>query len=238
VLVFWILTTLFLAAASAYLGRRWGAAAPMAVFATLTVIANVTAGKIVSFWGWAAPAAVIIYAATFLLTDIIAEVWGREEATRAVWLGFYANLILFIYVSIAVRWEAMPFAEDYARMFGEVLGPVPRIVMASMIAYLVSQHHDVFAFHLWKRRTGGRFLWLRNNASTLVSQAIDTGLFITIAFWGKFSGAELLSLLTGQYLAKVTIALLDTPFCYLFAFLARSSAAGGRKRASFRQTEA
>lgn len=237
-LALWVLVTLFLSAGSAYLGRRWGSAAPIAVFATLTVIANVTAGKIVNFWIFSAPAAVIVYAATFLLTDIISEVWGRQEATKAVWMGFYANLILFFYISAAVRWEAAPFAEDYARMFREVLGLVPRIVVASMIAYLVSQHHDVLAFHIWKHKTGGRFLWLRNNASTLVSQAIDTSLFITIAFWGKFPGTQMLNLLIGQYLVKMTIAVLDTPFCYLFSYLARSSPGAGRRTTSLRRTEA
>lgn len=226
-LLFFVLITLAVASASALLGRKYGSTAPIAVFVSLVVIANITAGKIVNFWGLAVPAAVIIYAATFLVTDIITEVWGKGEARKAIWLGFYANLVLVLYIFIAIRWEAMPFAEEYSKKFAEVLGIVPRIVVASMIAYLISQHHDVWAFHFWREKTKGRFLWLRNNASTLVSQAIDTSLFITIAFWGLF---PIGGLILGQYIAKVLIALLDTPFCYLFCRLAKSSPSGGRTK--------
>ncbi len=93
--------------------------------------------------------------------------------------------------------------------------------MASMIAYLVSQHHDVFAFHFWRQKTKGRFLWLRNNASTMVSQALDTGLFITIAYWGVYSTEILLNMLRTQYIIKLAIAAGDTPFCYMLVGLLR-----------------
>jgi hypothetical protein len=229
VLIAFILATLAVAAASAYLGRRFGVVAPIAIFATLVVIANITAGKIVDFFSFAVPAAVIVYASTFLVTDIITEVWGKGEARKAVWLGFYANLVLVLYVSIAIRWQAMPFAQEYSQKFGEVLGLVPRVVLASMIAYLVAQHHDVWAFHFWGERTQGKYLWLRNNASTLVSQAIDTTLFISIAFLGVY---PIGGLILGQYLAKVSIALLDTPFCYLFCHWAKSNGGDGRNRPS------
>jgi uncharacterized integral membrane protein (TIGR00697 family) len=98
---------------------------------------------------------------------------------------------------------------------------VPRIVLASMVAYLVSQHHDVFAFSFWRRKTKARFLWLRNNASTMVSQALDTGLFITIAFWGTVPNNILVNMLITQYIIKLAIAALDTPFCYLMVYFLR-----------------
>jgi len=85
-----------------------------------------------------------------------------------------------------------------------------------MVAYLVSQHHDIFAFHWWKKKTGGRYLWLRNTASTIVSQAIDTGLFITIAFYGVL---DIVPLLLGQYVVKLIIAIIDTPFMYSISWL-------------------
>ena len=90
------------------------------------------------------------------------------------------------------------------------------MVLASMVAYLVSQHHDIFAFHWWKKKTGGRYLWLRNTASTIVSQAIDTGLFITIAFYGVL---DIVPLLLGQYVVKLIIAIIDTPFMYSISWL-------------------
>lgn len=226
-LFLWIGATLAVAGASAFLGRRWGSVAPIAIFVSLVLIANITAGKIVGFWGRAVPAAVIIYAATFLVTDIITEVWGKNEARKAVWLGFYANLVLVLYVVIVLHWQPMPFAQEYSQQFGQVFGLVPRVVLASMVAYLLSQHHDVWAFHWWREKTGSRHLWLRNNASTLVSQAIDTLLFITIAFWGV-PGLPVGQLIIGQYIAKAVIALLDTPFCYIFCRLAKSSPGDGK----------
>ncbi|MEK7281526.1 MAG: queuosine precursor transporter [Chloroflexota bacterium] len=227
-LFLWIGATLAGAGASALLGRRWGAVAPTTIFVSLVLIANVTAGKIVDFWGRPVPAAVIIYATTFLVTDIITEVWGKNEARKAVWLGFYANLVLVLYIFIVLHWQPMPFAQEYAQQFGQVFGLVPRVVLASMVAYLLSQHHDVWAFHWLREKTGGKHLWLRNNASTLVSQAIDTLLFITIAFWGVFPVDQVGQLIIGQYIAKVVIALLDTPFCYIFCRLAKSSPGDGR----------
>ena len=83
-----------------------------------------------------------------------------------------------------------------------------------MLAYLVSQHHDVFAFEFWRRRTGGKHLWLRNNASTIVSQGIDTVLFISIAFAGSVPTSVLLNMILGQCLVKLVIAVIDTPICY------------------------
>jgi hypothetical protein len=93
-----------------------------------------------------------------------------------------------------------------------------------MVAYLCSQFHDVWAFHKWREMTKGRYLWLRNNASTAVSQAIDTSLFITIAFVGLYPTGILLTMLWGQYLFKLGIALCDTPFCYLLVSWLRKPA--------------
>jgi uncharacterized integral membrane protein (TIGR00697 family) len=90
--------------------------------------------------------------------------------------------------------------------------------LASLLAFIFSQFHDVWAFEFWKQRTGGKFLWLRNNASTIVSQLIDSTLFMFAAFYGiseKFTAAFIVSLIIPYWLCKVVLALLDTPFCYL-----------------------
>ena len=112
---------------------------------------------------------------------------------------------------VAVNWEAAPFAVEYANSFASVLELVPRITIASMVAHLVSQHYDVFAFNKWKEKTRGKHLWFRNIASTVVSQAIDTCIFITIAFYGVM---DIVPLLIGQYVVKLLIAIMDTPFMY------------------------
>ena len=210
-ILLWILGTLTVASLSAIIGRKHGVEYVVATMAALVVIANVIAGKIVVVGPFVVPAAVLVYASTFLLTDIVSERWGKQQARKAVWAGFYATVVLVIAVLIAVHWQPAPFAEEFSDQFAAVLGLVPRIVLASMVAYLLSQHHDVFAFHRIRQLTGGRHLWLRNIASTAVSQAIDTGVFITIAFYGVL---DIVPLLIGQYVIKLLIAAIDTPFMY------------------------
>jgi len=201
----------------------------VAFFVTFLVVANIITVKLVAVGGWVVPAGVIVYPFTFLLTDVIAELYGRRTATRVVWTGFAVSLamVAFIYLAgllpPAAFWDGQP-------AFSATLGMVPRIVAASMVAYLVSQHHDVFAFHFWRRQTGGRRLWLRNNASTMVSQAADTAIFISLAFWGTVPGGVLLNMMLTQYLVKLGIAVADTPFCYLLVgWLRGKVAAAGQE---------
>jgi len=190
------------------------------LFATCLIVANIIAVKLVAIGGWVVPAGVIAYPLTFLFTDVITELYGRKIASRVVWVGLGASVLMVILVfgggllPPAPSWEGQSAYES-------ILGMVPRVTLASMIAYLVSQHHDVFAFHFWRQKTKGRFLWLRNNASTMVSQALDTGLFITIAFWGVYSTEILLNMLRTQYIIKLAIAACDTPFCYMLVGLLR-----------------
>ena len=127
-------------------------------------------------------------------------------------------------VALIFGGELLPAAvfRDGQPAYESILGMVPRIVLASMVAYLISQHYDIFAFHFWRQKTKGRFLWLRNNASTMVSQAMDTGLFITIAFWGTVPTAILTEMLLTQYVIKLIIAACDTPFCYLLVALLKN----------------
>jgi len=193
------------------------------LFTTCLIVANIIAVKLISVFGWVVPAGVIAYPLTFLLTDVIAELYGRKIASRVVWAGFAANLLMVVLIfggkllPAAPIWAGQPAYES-------ILGMVPRIVLASMIAYLISQHHDIFAFHFWRQKTKGRFLWLRNNASTMVSQALDTGLFITIAFWGTVPTEVVTEMLLTQYVIKLIIAAGDTPFCYLLVALLKKRA--------------
>ena len=220
VFLLWILFILAFCLVSSVIARRHGRPDFLiATYAALVVLANITAVKQVEIFGLFAPAAVIAYSVTFLLTDMLAEHFSKRDAHRAVWAGFYANLLLVAVVVISVNMTPAPFwglQEEYQ----EILGLVPRIVLASMIAFLVSQHLDVIQFHLWKEKTGGRHLWLRNNASTMVSQLVDTTLFITIAFYGT-PGFPILTVIKGQYLLKLLIAVLDTPFIYLSRWVYR-----------------
>lgn len=182
-------------------------------FVTFLVVANIIAVKLVAVGGWVLPAGIIAYPITFLVSDTIAELYGRRIAARIIWMGFALSLAMVILIYVSRILPGAGFWEGQ-EAYDATLGSVPRIVLGSMVAYLVSQHHDIIAFHLWKRLTGGRHLWLRNNASTLVSQAIDTLLFVTIAFGGTVPASVIWNMLGTQYVAKLAIAAADTPLVY------------------------
>ena len=191
-----------------------------ALFITSLLVSNIIAGKLFILGRFVLPAAVFAYPVTFVITDTVSEVWGKEEANNIVWLGFIMNLVMTAFLYLGRVLPPAPFWENQAA-YEAVLGSVPRIVAASMVAYLVSQFHDVWAFLFWRRVTGGRHLWLRNNLSTMASQLLDSVIFITLAFAGTVEGMVLINMIAGQYLVKLVLALADTPFCYLTVRWAR-----------------
>jgi uncharacterized integral membrane protein (TIGR00697 family) len=189
-----------------------------AIFLTSLLVANVVSSKIVSFWGLTVPAAIVAYPLTFLMTDVIGEIWGKEEANKTVKLGFICQMISLALIGGAILLPVAPFADNQAQ-FTAILGSSFRVVFASMIGYLVSQSWDVWIFHKVRdayikkhgSTKGGRWIW--NNASTMTSQIIDTAIFITIAFIGTVP--NIWTMILSQYLVKFVYALLDTPFFYL-----------------------
>lgn len=189
-----------------------------AIFLTSLLVANVVSSKIVSFWGLTVPAAIVAYPLTFLMTDVIGEIWGKEEANKTVKLGFICQMVSLVLIGGAILLPVAPFADNQAQ-FTEILGSSFRVVFASMIGYLVSQSWDVWIFHKirdsyikkYGSTKGGRWIW--NNASTMTSQIIDTAIFITIAFIGVVP--NIWTMILSQYLIKFVYALLDTPFFYL-----------------------
>lgn len=183
----------------------------LCVFAAAITIASVLATKIIRVFGLFVPAGILAYSVTFLCTDVVSEVWGKRRANSMVWGGFVALVVMLVLVQISLVWPKAPFWKG-EEAFRTILGTTSRIIIASFIAYLVSQFHDVWAFHFWKKMTTDRHLWLRNNLSTLVSQFLDSFIFITIAFYGVM---PIWPLILGQWIVKFSIALLDTPVIYL-----------------------
>jgi len=216
IVVVWILATFCIGLLSGVLAKRFGVEYLIALVSALVVMANIFANKIVQFGFFVVPAGVIVYSMTFFITDIISEKWGKEKARITVWAGFFSSLVLIVSVYIVRQWQPAVYATEISEMFGRVLALTPRITIASFIAYLLSQHHDVWAFHFLKKKTKGRYLWLRNNISTIMSQLIDSVIFIVIAFYGVF---PVLALILGQWAAKIIIALIDTPFIYCTVWL-------------------
>ena len=214
---YWGVGTLLVAGLSVILARRFGIEFIVAAMAGVLIISNILAVKLVSIFGYTVPAGVFTFAAIYLLTDMLSERWGRQAAQKAVWTSFYANLVILFPVIIAVNWQPA-FPSDVFESFDSVLVLAPRIVLASFVAYLISQHHDVLAFDMWKKITKGRFLWLRNNASTFVSQFIDSVIFITIAFAGTSGSPPLIEMILAQYFIKLMIAIFDPPLIYMLTY--------------------
>lgn len=165
---------------------------------------------------------ILPYPITFLITDIISEVYGKRKANQVVTAGIFASFfsLLIIYTSAAV--PATDWSPIDNALFNKVFGATAIAVLASMLAYLFAQYIDIQIFHFWKRLTKGKHLWLRNNFSTFFSQFIDTFtvLFLLCSF-GKIDWALFGSLLLSGFLFKVLVAVCDTPFLYVSVFALR-----------------
>lgn len=203
------------------------------VFIGALVITNVIAGKFFELFGRPLSCGIIAYPVTFLVTDLISEIYGERRATQVVKVGFVVSVFITLVVVISNLAPAAATTYVDQTSFGKVFGLTPGIVFGSMCAYLVAQLVDVRVFEFWRRLTEGRHLWLRNNGSTMLSQLLDTAIVVTttLVVWPMFDAdatTEPISsglwweLVVGQYLFKAVVALLDTPLFYLgSAFLSR-----------------
>ena len=191
----------------------------MALFVTLVVLTNTVGVKLFTLLGITLPVSILWYPLTFLITDIVSEIYGARRARYLVITGFGMSLVLLVFSLIGI---ALPSASVYAldEDYRNIFGPVWRLLFASMAAYLLAQMIDVQLFHFWKRLTGGKHLWLRNNGSTMASQFVDSFVVNTIFLYNNpvvFNGnwTDLMGIILSVYVVKVAIAALDTPLCYL-----------------------
>lgn len=185
-----------------------------AVFGTL--LGNIAVCKCVDLFGASTTAGNVLYASTFLVTDILSEKYGKREAAKAVKYSFSIMLLWLFGTQLILMFT--PNANDYINpSLSVVFGLVPRITIASLIGFICSQNIDVFLYHfIWDKTGGSREgLWKRNNGSTLISQAVDTVIFTTLAFWGTYPTNVFISILVTTYVFKAVVALVDTPFIYL-----------------------
>jgi queuosine precursor transporter len=210
----WIFLSLLVVSIGIILARKWGEGVLMALVVFCIVTANIFASKIIRMFGFTVPAGVVVYAISFLITDTLSEFYGRRIAVRAVLTGFFGSLVYFAFVMVVINWENA-FGPEADAAFHETLRLSARITAASIVAYLVSQLHDVTIFDFWGRLTRGKHLWLRNNASTIVSQSLDTVIFVAVAFYGTM---PIWPLIGGQLVVKAIVALFDTPFLYFLKY--------------------
>lgn len=182
------------------------------------IVANIQVIQTVKLFGLAATLGNIVYSASFLITDILSENYGKREAKKAVWIGFYSLISMTILMNLALLFHPLE-GDEFSFITHEATSTIfklmPRIAVASLAAYLLSQRHDVWAFHLWKKHFHKENqLWLRNNLSTMVSQLIDSAVFVLIAFYGVYESGVLLEIFITTYLLKWVVAAMDTPFVY------------------------
>jgi queuosine precursor transporter len=191
----------------------FGRKALFVIISVNIIICNLQVVKTVELFGFVATLGNIVYGGIFLATDLLGEVFGRKEARKGVWLGFFSMIFMTVSMQFALLFQ--PHESDFVHpAMSTIFGFMPRILVASLIAYLLSQHHDVWAFHFWRKQMKGRHLWLRNNLSTCVSQAVDSLVFVVLAFYGVFETPILLSILFTTYFVKMLVALMDTPIVY------------------------
>ncbi len=179
------------------------------------VVANIQVLKNVHLLGVVITLGNVVYGSIYLCTDILSEKYGKKDATKAVWMGFFSMIFATLLMQIALFFT--PDSSDFAHGAMETLFSVmPRVMVASLAAYLISQNIDVFLYHKIKEKfPGDRYLFIRNNGSTLISQFIDSIIFAVGAFYGFYDTPILIDIVITTYLMKGIVALLDTPFIYI-----------------------
>ncbi len=210
----WLVFALVALSLTVVVFRFFGREGLYALVVGALIIANIQVTKTVVLFGLTATLGNVLYGTVFLATDVLTELYGVKEARRCVWLGLAVVVLMVLWMQFALWFRPGP--EDLAHgAMSTIFGLIPRVAAGSLVAYIVSQHHDIIAFSFWRRKTGGRLLWVRNCASTMVSQAIDTVLFCFIALWGLYDLSTWFQILATTYVLKWAVAVLDTPFMYL-----------------------
>lgn len=180
-----------------------------------TVIANIQVTKNIELFGLEATLGNIMYGTLFLVTDSLGELFGYEESKKAVKIGFFTLLATVVIMQMALLFTPTVWDEGHTAL-AYTFGLIPRIALGSIIAYFISQFLDIKLFAKIKERMPqDKYLWVRNNGSTLVSQLVDTIIFVPIAFLGLYPFEVVVSIFITTYLFKVLVAFADTPFIYI-----------------------
>ncbi len=165
---------------------------------------------------------ILPYPLTFLITDLISEIYGRKRANFVVVSGLVSTFFIFLLVLMADAVPATSWSPVSDALFTQVFGLTGAAVTASMVAYLLAQFVDIRIYHFWKKKTNGKHLWLRNNFSTITSQLVDTAsVLLLLCFFGSIEWSRFGDLLANGFLYKLLIALIDTPILYLLVYVAK-----------------
>jgi queuosine precursor transporter len=186
----------------------------VAVFVTSLITANIISVKLAEVAGIVFPVGVVIFPLSYIFGDVLTEVYGYRRARLVIWLGFLCNLLVVVAIVIAQLLPPASFWQGQ-EAFAEILGYSPRLLLASFLAYLVGEFANSFVLAKMKIATNGKMLWTRTIGSTLVGQALDSIVFISVAFWGTIPTVAMTSAITTQWLMKSIYEVIATPLTYL-----------------------
>lgn len=193
--------------------KLFGKAGLYAWIGIATIITNLEVAKCVDMFGLSLTLGNVIYGSVFLCTDILSEVYGGKEARRGVLIGFVSMLVFVVMTQTALWFE--PNSQDFINeSMKQLFSLMPRLCIASMLTYLVSNNLDTFTYD-WIRKKFPKHLWLRNNGSTITSQLVDTVMFSILAFAGLYDVKTIIEISITSYIIKIVISLCDTPFLYV-----------------------
>ncbi len=211
--------------------RLFGKGGLYAMTAIITVLANIEVLLLVDAFGMEQTLGNVMFGATYLITDILSENEGARSAKKAVWIGTFTSAVMVLFTRYWLLYT--PAGADWARpAIEQIFTTTPRMMLASFVAYAISQRIDVFLYHtLWRfteQKTGSseKLLWVRNNIATMLSQLINTVIFTLMAFMGWYDTKTLLSVMVSSYLIFIVTGLLDTPVLYAARYLKRKQKDG------------
>jgi hypothetical protein len=185
-----------------------------AIFVTCLITSNIIAVKLIHVLGLVLPAAIVIFPISYIVGDVLTEVYGYGQARRVIWLGFASNLLAVVAIWIGGALPAATFWDGQAA-YERILGYTPRLLVASFLAYLVGEFANSFLLAKMKIATRGRWLWVRTIGSTLVGEGLDSLVFMTLAFVGIVPLPVLASAILTQWLAKCLYEAAATPLTYV-----------------------
>ena len=195
------------------------------LFVTALVVCNLIANKFVTvdlgFKTFIVSAGILPYPITFLITDLLSEIYGKKKTDQVVFVGLAASIFVLFPLWLGNQFSAIDLSPVSDEQYTAVFQNSKKVIFASMLAYLSAQFVDIRLYHFWKNLTKGKHLWIRNNFSTILSQLLDTTLVVGILFIGSLSNETILEMIRDGWLFKVICALIDTPVIYLAVYAIR-----------------
>ncbi len=218
-IIFWIMAVSAFTLFGAYYARKYERPdALIGLYVAFILVSNFTAQKIanfdLTFTSFTAPATVLVFSVTFLITDVVNEKFGRKETQRMISIGVLTQIASAVFIFLVLSLPSASFWQNQA-VFEQIFGLVPRILVASWVAFFISENADAYIFAWFKKFTKGRHLWARNAFSSLPSMTLDSFIFVPLGFWGVIPDNVLLTVTGGLLVTKYLVGLVDIPFIYL-----------------------